>query len=339
MITELFIRASSGESRGKLRRWLVENYDVVISQHSVKYILSNRVYRGELHWGDSQKANRPSRPTIHEPIVNLNAHEPLVDEITWRRAQRTGTRFGLGPGREKPNPRVLAGFARCAGCRSTMVVNNTTDRPSYYTCRKASLEPDRCAGSASIRAERLENLVDVHFVKWLTEHWNEIALEDDRGQEELRQLDAEVESAKAILSDYNQVKMQKVFGTAWQPGVEERYEAVVRAEQAREEFLKTRSLPDAIVRMTQPEDYYTLDLEDQRLALGTYIDTIFVRTTELRGPASATPAAVAERVRIIWRPDGEEIDLPRPGHRFDARPFLFGDEPKAEAGVAARGRR
>lgn len=339
MITELFFRAGTGESYKKLRRWLVENYDISISAHSVKYILTNRVYRGELHWGSSPKANRPSRPTVHEPIVNLHAHEPLVDEITWRRAQRKGTRFGLGPGREKPNPRLLAGFARCAGCRSTMVVNNITTREPYYTCRKASLEPDRCAGSASIRAAYLENHIELHFVKWLTENWSRFAAEDDQGEEELRRLDAEVDGAKALLKDFNNVKVQKAMGEDWVPGVQDRYDAVLHAEQAREEYLHSRSHPDVVLRMTQPEDYYTLDLEDQRLALGAYVDTIFVRQTARRGPASATPTAIAERVRVIWRPDGEQIDLPRPGHRFDDRPFLFGDEPKATARVTPGKRR
>ena len=339
MITELFFRAGSGKSYKKLRRWMIENYDITISQASVKYILSNRAYRGELHWGSAPKANRPSRPTVHDPIVNLHAHEPLVDEITWRRAQRTGRKFGLGPGREKPNPRALAGFARCSGCRSTMVVNNTSEREPYYTCRKASLEPDRCAGSASIRAAYLENYVDLHFVKWLTENWSRIVAEDDQGQEELRRFDAEVDTAKALLADFDRIEVQKALGDRWLAGVNERYDAVVRAEQARDEFLRSRSYPNAILRLTQPEDYYSLDLEDQRLALATAIDTIFVRTTSRRGPASATPSAIAERIRIVWRPDGEEIDLPRPGHRFNARPFLFGDEPKATARVAARGRR
>ena len=216
-----------------------------------------------------------------------------------------------------------------------MVVNNIGTRQPYYACRKASLEPDRCAGSASIRAAYLENHVDLQMVAWLTKNWSRIMAEGDQGQLQVRGLDAQIDLAETYLQEFNSLKVQKALGVGWKAGLDERLDEVERLRRQREELLATLTMPGVIAKITQPEDYLELDLEDQRLALATAIDIVFVRQTSRRGPASATPAAIADRVAIVYRPDGDDVALPRPGHRFDAHPFPF-DKAEALAWKAAR---
>jgi hypothetical protein len=332
LVAGVFQRAAAGESYVRLRRFLLDN-GVTMSVQSIRRLLTNRVYLGEMHWGSSANAQRGSRTLVHEPIQNLHAHEPIVDEITFRRAQRAGRKFGLG--REKHDPRLLAGLARCAGCRSTMVVNRMSGREPYYTCRQASLAPDQCAGSASIVAGLLEKHVNTRFVAWLRDEWPNKA-QDDRGHQLLRELDAEIAEAEAQILDFNRREVQTMLGTGWLDGLRDRYAHAEQLSRQREVLLADLNLPEALVGITEPEDYLRLDLDEQRRALASVIDIVFVRQTSRRGPAASTDAAIAERVEIVFRPDGDEIDppLPRPGVKTDWQPWVFRDQPKPSARVA-----
>ena len=320
IIAELFQRAATGESYAKLRRWLQGN-GIDIAIPSVRRLLQSRVYLGEMHWGSSAGANRGSRPRTHEPISNLNAHEPLIDEITWRRAQRSGHKFGLG--REQANPRLLSGLTRCSGCRSTMVVNRMSDRGPYYTCRQAGSHPDHCAGSASIAAPRVEAHVDARMVSYLHEHWSEIQAQDDQGHEQLRALDAEIAVLEEQILEFNHLDVQKALGAGWREGLIERYELADRLQHDRATVLKSMSMPESLSGITEPEDYLTLDIDAKRRALSSVIDLVFVRQTSRRGPGASSDAAIRERTKIIWRPDGDGIILPRPGFKTDWQPFTW----------------
>jgi site-specific DNA recombinase len=328
-IRGLFARAATGESYERLRRWLRTTHDIEVTSPSLARLLKNRVYLGEMHWGSSPGSNKPSRPRAHAPLVNLHAHEPLVDEITWRRAQRNGRKFGLG--REKENPRLLSGLARCAGCRSTLKVHRPKDRAQYYGCRNASAHRERCAGPASMNAERLESYIEDQFIAWLAEQ--DLRARDDEGHRELRHADAQIAALDAQIADYSRLEVQAALGERWLPGLVEREQQRARVTRRRQTILTELDVPTALAGISEPEDYFGLPLERKRLALAAVFDIVFVRATKRRGPAANTAVTDAERVKMIFRPDGERIALPRPGVLTDWRPFLFGDEAEMAAGV------
>ena len=337
IVVGLFQHAATGESYVRLRRYLFTN-GVDMSVASIRHLLQNRVYLGEMHWGSSPGSARGSRPLVHEPIVNLHAHEPIIDEITWRRAQRNGQKFGLG--REKQDPRLLSGLARCAGCRSTMIVNRMGDRSPYYTCRNASLRRENCAGSASVHAELIEAYVNDWMVDWLRREWRgKRFAQDDQGHERLRELDNQIATAEEHVRAFNHRQVQDMLtrvGENFLAGLTERYEHADRLRHERDALLDQMGIPDVFAKITEPEDWYTLDLDDKRLGLASTAGIVFVRQTSRRGPGASTREAVVERTRIVLRGDAEEIVLPRPGVKTDWAPFPFGDEPEAAAGVAKR---
>jgi DNA invertase Pin-like site-specific DNA recombinase len=107
VVVELFRRRSSGERLNVLERWLEgEGQRLGRNWHlRAEAVVSRRVYRGELRYGS---------------FVNVNAHEPLVDEQTWKGAQGIAAR--LVP-RKGARPALLRGLLRCAGCQRPLRVS------------------------------------------------------------------------------------------------------------------------------------------------------------------------------------------------------------------------
>ena len=107
-------------------------------------LLSTRIYLGELHFGE---------------LVNLTAHEPIVDFALWTRVQQ---RLSVR-GRYSETPRLLArlGVLKCGNCGSALHVGSQSRKGvSYpdYRCpgRSAGLP---CENSVSIQAPLLEAIV------------------------------------------------------------------------------------------------------------------------------------------------------------------------------------
>jgi site-specific DNA recombinase len=89
---------------------------------SVKAIIANRAYLGEARAGS---------------LVKADAHPPLVDERTWRQANRKGK---LHEGERKGGPMLGRGLCRCATCGSGLVKSNDAKGHWFYRCRGAGCE-------------------------------------------------------------------------------------------------------------------------------------------------------------------------------------------------------
>ena len=203
-------------------------------------------------------------------------------------------------------------------------------RKEYYGCRNASMHRERCAGPATIVAERLESYVEDHFAHWLSDQ--NLTARDDAGHRELRAIDAEIATSEIRLNEYSSADAQAALGERWLPGLKTRKQELERLERRRDAILRELDVPTALAGITQPEDYFAQPLERRRRILASVIDIVFVRATSLRG-AGATKGPVEDRARIVWRPDGEVIALPRPGVLTDWQPFPFGDEDEVSTGV------
>ena len=62
---------------------------------SITFILKNRANIGELHYFKTSRSKFPRNRRLHEPMVFVGAHEPLVDEDLFDRVQQS-------PGRVRP---------------------------------------------------------------------------------------------------------------------------------------------------------------------------------------------------------------------------------------------
>lgn len=108
------------------------------SYHGVQSMLGNRVYLGEIHFGS---------------LVNLEAHEPIVDRDLFERVQRVK----VSRGRRAHSDRLLArlGVLRCGTCGSRMVVGSSHfGKYPIYRCGPVGDCPRRQTISAEI-AERV----------------------------------------------------------------------------------------------------------------------------------------------------------------------------------------
>jgi site-specific DNA recombinase len=138
IIAEAFRRRADGATVKEVRAFLAE-HAVHRSYHGVLALLSSRVVLGEIHFGK---------------LVNLEAHESIVDRQTWQRVQR----MIVTRGRKPKSDRLLARLdvLRCGSCGSRMVVGTSNNRQyPIYRCPPTG----DCTRRMTISAELVEGVV------------------------------------------------------------------------------------------------------------------------------------------------------------------------------------
>ena len=86
---------------------------------TVLNILKNRANIGELHYFKTSRSKFPRNRRLHEPMVFVGAHEPLVDEDLFNRVQQSiadSTRPRTASPRSKVSPNPLSELVKCAHC-------------------------------------------------------------------------------------------------------------------------------------------------------------------------------------------------------------------------------
>ena len=131
--------APLGEIRAMLKGEGVER-----SHRGVQVMLASRVYLGEIHFGR---------------LVNLKAHEPIVERELWRRVQR----MVVPRGPRASSDRLLArlGVLRCGSCGarlSVMTVNQRSRQKNGYPIYRCASTSD-CDHHVAISAEIAERVV------------------------------------------------------------------------------------------------------------------------------------------------------------------------------------
>ena len=95
---------------------------------TITSILKNRVNIGELHYFKSSNSKFPRNRRLHEPMVYVGAHEPIVDEDLFNRVQQKiadSTRPRTASPRSQVSPNPLSELVKCAHCS-----NGSEDPPS-----------------------------------------------------------------------------------------------------------------------------------------------------------------------------------------------------------------
>jgi site-specific DNA recombinase len=277
----------------------------------IRRLLANRVYLGEARSGEGI-----------EP--NANAHAPLVDETTWLLAQQANRPSAARLRRPNRNanvpPSILSGLARCAGCSLAMKPQGAgKTSPSIYRCVTTSAS-GRCAHPATITKARLEDFV----LKEVMNGWlgaieiSATPVDDDeeRGRRLAEASEAErvyryqlANPPKDIPAEDQGMFLASLY-REWQ-------EKLVEAEELEplEGVAALQMSGRDLIESLRDEG----NNERVRGLLSSVIAAVFVRPAESR----ARNLPVADRVKIVWRHDDEELELPTRGRRFEPREYVW----------------
>src|SRR5262249_38053377 len=134
-----FEMRAAGDSIAKIRAML-KSRGVVRSPRGVQVMLASRVYLGEIHFGK---------------LVNLRAHEPIIDRELWTRTQRMFVPRGPQPDSERLLARL--GVLRCGSCGARLGTMKLSRQKNYpiYRCPSQS----DCDHHVTISAEIAERVV------------------------------------------------------------------------------------------------------------------------------------------------------------------------------------
>ncbi|MEA2364043.1 MAG: site-specific recombinase [Thermoleophilaceae bacterium] len=194
---------------------------------TLRRLLANRVYRGEVSYG--------------EGLVNAEAHKPLVAESVWKLAQ-TGPRWS-----RRPNAQfALTGVVRCASCGGPMAGARLGSKPAKrgYRCtawQRVRRGEDPCTAAVSVMAEPLEEYVRDELTRKLAGNGNGRALAD--AVAELKDAQAALQTAEEhllSLAGADATRREALGGSAgWERALtqatverDEVLERVGRAQQA-----------------------------------------------------------------------------------------------------------
>jgi DNA invertase Pin-like site-specific DNA recombinase len=315
VVREVFQRRAGGAGPAELGR-LLESHGIPTavggqrwSKTTVYRLLSNRVYLGELSYGDR--------------YLNPRAHEPIIDEATFAAAQGQGRRPSATRSHQ-PSP--LAGLVRCGSCRYTVKAPWESRHGRIYRCGRihaAGECPDPVYISGS-RAEELERIVEREFFRMAVDRY--ATAHDQTLAEKIASLEAEREKAERALDLYRddpdlEATIADLGGRErWREGLRVRQERIAELDAQLAE-LHTSDL-EAIPPKRLTEEWESMSAQDRRALFATLIDCVVLR------PATRGDD-LAERVWLL--PSGTApADLPRRGKLADGiRPF---DAPPAAVG-------
>ena len=134
--------------------------------------IQSRMYLGEMRQvGTKGKPRTPSD-------VWLKAHEPIVDAVTWRRAQTALTKRRIGgrpaSGASRTASFLLRGLVRCGHCGYVMTAhspmpNRSVKHGGWYLCRRAGSETPKCEHGPAARYTELDAVIDAAMLARLKE--------------------------------------------------------------------------------------------------------------------------------------------------------------------------
>lgn len=139
LVRRVFEMRVSGATVPSIRTML-RGRGVVRSPRGVQVMLASRVYLGEIHFGK---------------LVNLSAHEPIIDRELWNRVQR----MMVPRGRQPKSGALLArlNVLRCGSCGARLTAAVMPQQGGYpiYRCPSSSV----CARGVVISGRIAEDVV------------------------------------------------------------------------------------------------------------------------------------------------------------------------------------
>lgn len=318
---QIFERRAAGESCAVIAAWLMETGALTShgnpkwTSRALREMLSKRVYLGEASSGEYSKAD---------------AHEALVDQMTWHRAQ---TATVVTAARSETRPALLAGLLRCAGCRRVLAPDHgAKDGGLRYRCQ-CNYPAGRCPEPAFTgRGDVIDEIV----VRRFFESIGQMAAEPAAASVKIRAAEAQLRTAEHALATFrDDPRIIEALGAGgFADGLAKRKADV---DRAMDDLAAARDVasPIALDRVELEELWPKLSVYEQRKLLSLAIDAVFLRR---RGRSWRSGPSVESAVHICFRGDGPEL----PGRGRNAKmltPFRFPivavDDAPGDLGVAA----
>jgi DNA invertase Pin-like site-specific DNA recombinase len=143
IVQQAFKMRADGESITEIRKML-KSHGVERSHRGVQVMLASRIYLGEVHFGK---------------LVNLHAHEALIDRDLWSLVQR----MVIPRGRQPSSDRLLARLSvlRCGSCGARLGAMKLPKQHDYpiYRCPSTSDCDHHCTISAVIAEDVVSSAV------------------------------------------------------------------------------------------------------------------------------------------------------------------------------------
>lgn len=238
-------RATIAEVREHLKR-----NGIVLSYHGTTHLLKSRVLLGEIHFGD---------------LVNLKAHEPVVDRELWKQAQRVT----VSRGRRAESERLLArlGVLRCASCDGRMVVGTQTQNGRCYPFYRCGHVREDCAKRVTISAETIETLV-VEAVR--------SALADVEGRASAETKVREAEQALGNAQANLDAAIRTLAGFEDEASTRDRLVQLREARDNARDHLEHLGGPRAVVTINAATDWDRLSLDARRDLIRATVERVAV---------------------------------------------------------------
>jgi site-specific DNA recombinase len=303
-IAKAFSMAAEGESYSAIATYLNQrglSGSETWQPNRIKRLLANRVYLGEARYGE---------------ITNPDAHEPLVDEVTWSVAQRYRPET---PTLGKNATNLLAGLVRCAGCSFAMRPQAARGSTvASYRCTTTTAH-GRCPAPSTISASRIEDYVIERFLaaNRLAQPFSRTEEDDEAlvaAQEEVVRAEHTYRNAltdtklRAQIGDVDHSQMVADLHAEWQEAIANAQALMPRGPSVGSSV----DLPALVERLKQE------DVSGLRELLGSAIQAVFVRPAASR--AKALP--VSDRVKVVFHEE-EQLELPRRGSSYEPRAYSW----------------
>lgn len=140
--------------------------EYVWSGSTINRILKNEMYLGHLIQGTKKMVSYKIHKQIDVPkedwIVVKNAHEAIIDEETFKKAQDIMNRDIRIKNDGTGEVSKFAGYVRCADCKRAMQRKNTNNKYQtyfYYVCGTYRKRSNAMCTKHTIRTDKLEKAV------------------------------------------------------------------------------------------------------------------------------------------------------------------------------------
>lgn len=230
-----------------------------------------------------------------------DAWTAMVDRSLWDAAQLVN---GKRDDARQYQDRLLAGIARCAGCRRTL--KRTTNQQGHisYGCTNRD-----CPSKSSIGATALDAYVTDFVDARLSRLRFEVTAHTDETYQSLQQ--AREQAQTAYERWLVNTKMQEAMSDA---DYDARLLALMVDRDDTSEALSRHIQGGRTIDIDLPEDRTVklreLAWERRRQVVDAYLYGVFIERSLKRGPAAAKN--LDERVMIVWRDDRNLPALPTP---------------------------
>lgn len=280
------------------------------SSVSIRDILDNRLYRGDIVYGKKAKNIKELQGN---PILVKGQHEAIIDSKTWDKVAQLRQLRSRNPEKSRTGANLLTGIIKCPQCGGHMVINNsyytkkdgTRVHKKYYVCGTFKNKGAMVCSSNGINAETAEQKVAERFAelidsKKLLEHLLlKMQETSNEGKDQLRQkqkllTDKIISCNNHVLVYQEKIESEPNLADIWE-------EAIHRLEAEIEDF------KEEIMRIDQrlKKDYSDYDIRQITHLVNALVET--AKTAKDKSQLKDIYLAFIKEIQ--WDKDTQKFDI------------------------------